>query len=94
MGAVLQLNLTDDLASAIHRLVSEGHAASESAFLTEAARRFAEHLDAESALRSIAQAGIADAEAGRYTVIETEADADALFERTMAEVRRNIVAAT
>ena len=90
MDAILQLQLPDDLKSIIDRQVAEGHAASEADFLREAALRYAEHLDAEDELLAIANAGIADAEAGRTILIETSADAEALFQQTMARVRANL----
>jgi hypothetical protein len=44
-------------------------------------------LDEEEDLSTIAQEGIADIEAGRFVLIETKADAEALYESTMARVR-------
>lgn len=90
MDAILHLTLPDDLKSVIDRQIADGRAASEAAFMREAALRYAEHLDAEDELLAIAKAGIADAEAGRYTLIETSADAAALFQETMARVRANL----
>lgn len=90
MGAVLEVQLSDDLKSIIDRQVAEGRAASGVDFLREAAVRYAEHLDAEEELEEIARVGIAAAEAGDYILIETEADAEALFQRTMARVRTNL----
>jgi Arc/MetJ-type ribon-helix-helix transcriptional regulator len=90
MGAVLEVQISDDLKSIIDRQVAEGRAASGVDFLREAAVRYAEHLDAEEELEEIARAGIAAAEAGDYILIETEADAEALFQRTMARVRSNL----
>jgi Arc/MetJ-type ribon-helix-helix transcriptional regulator len=92
MSAVVQVQLPDDLKSAIDRQVAKGHAASGADFLRQAARLYAEELDADEDLWAIAQAGIADAEAGRYILIETAADAEALYESTMAQVRANLAA--
>ena len=92
MDAVLQLQLPQRLKAIIDRQVAEGHAPSEADFLREAALRYAEHLDAEDELLAIAQAGIADAKAGRVVLIETPADAEALFQQTMAQVRANLAA--
>jgi hypothetical protein len=39
---------------------------------------------------AIAEAGIADVEAGRYTLIETEADSEALHQRIMDRVRATL----
>jgi Arc/MetJ-type ribon-helix-helix transcriptional regulator len=92
MSATVQVQLPDDLKSAIDRQVAKGHAESDADFLRQAARLYAEELDAEEDLWTIAQAGIADVEAGRYILIETEADAEALYERTMAQVRAALAA--
>jgi Arc/MetJ-type ribon-helix-helix transcriptional regulator len=92
MSATVQVQLPDDLKSAIDRQVAKGHAVSDADFLRQAARLYAEELDADEDLWTIAQAGIADAEAGRYILIETEADAEALYERTMAQVRAGLAA--
>jgi hypothetical protein len=92
MGAVLQVQVSDDLKSIIDRQVAEGHAASDVDFVREATLRYAEHLDAEEEFSAIAEAGIAASEAGDYILIETNADAEALFERTMARVRDNLAA--
>ena len=49
-------------------------------------------MEEDEDLWTIAQAGIADADAGRYILIETEADAEAIYESTMAQVRANLAA--
>ena len=84
MNVTVQIQLPDDLKSAIDRHVATGHARSDADFLLEAARLYAEELDEDQDLLAMAQAEIADAEAGRYTLVETEADAEALHERAMA----------
>jgi Arc/MetJ-type ribon-helix-helix transcriptional regulator len=92
MGALVQVQLEDDLKSIVERHVAEGRAASEADYLAEAVRRYAEDLEAEADLIAIAEAGIADAEAGRYTLIETEADMEALHNRIMGRVRATLAA--
>jgi hypothetical protein len=92
MSATVQVQLPDDLKSAIDRQVAKGHAESDADFLCPAARLYAEELDVEDDLWTIAQDGIADAEAGQYILIETEADAEALYESTMAQVRASLAA--
>jgi Arc/MetJ-type ribon-helix-helix transcriptional regulator len=87
MSVIIQVEIPDDLKSAIDRRVSEGRAASDTDFLVQAARLYAEELDEEEDLWTIAQNGIADIEAGRFILIETKADADALHEKTMSQVR-------
>ena len=78
MSATVQVQLPDNMKSAIDRQVAKGHAASEADFLRQAARIYAEELEADEDLWSIAQARMADAEAGRYILIKAEADAEAL----------------
>jgi hypothetical protein len=90
MNVVVQVQLPDDLKSAIDRQVAARHARSDADFLLQAARLCAAELDEDQDLWTMAQAGIGDAETGRYTLIETEADDEALHERTMAPVRANL----
>jgi Arc/MetJ-type ribon-helix-helix transcriptional regulator len=92
ISAIVQVQLPDDLKSAIDRQVANGHAASGADFLRQTARLYAEEPDADEDLWAIAQAGIVDAETGRYILIETEADAEALYENAMAQVRANLAA--
>ena len=84
MGAV---QIPDHIKSIIDRQIAEGRVASEAAYLEEAVRRYAEDLEAEDELRAMAHAGIADAEAGRYTEISSGADSEALHQRTMDRLR-------
>jgi len=68
MGAV---QLSDDLLQVIGRQVAEGRAASEAEFLAEAVQRYAQALDAaEAEILAAAEEGIADIEAGRFTLID------------------------
>jgi len=89
MGAI-QVQLADHIQDAIDRQIAEGRVASESAFLVEAARRYAEDLEIEYEIVAEAEAGIADADAGRYVTIATPKDAEALHERTMARLRERL----
>jgi Arc/MetJ-type ribon-helix-helix transcriptional regulator len=91
MGAV-QVQLPDHIKAAIDRQVAEGRVSSESEFLVEAARRYAEDLELEDAIITEAKAGIADAEAGRSVTIATSHDAEVLHERTMARLRERMAA--
>jgi Arc/MetJ-type ribon-helix-helix transcriptional regulator len=90
MSVIVQVQLSDDLKSAIDRQIAAGHAQSLADFLREAARLYAEALEQDEDLWALAQAGIADAEAGRYTLVETDADAEALHRRVMAGVRASL----
>ena len=91
MGAV-QVQLPDHIKEAIDRQVAEGRVSSEFEFLIEAARRYAEDLELEDEIATEAEAGITDAEAGRYVTIATPDDAEALHERTMARLRERLAA--
>ena len=92
MSVTAQVQLPDDLKFATDRQIAKGHATSGADFLRQAAGHYAEELDADEDLWTIAQAGIADAEAGRYILIETAADAETLYEGTMAQVRAGLAA--
>jgi predicted transcriptional regulator len=90
---VIQVQLPDELKSLIDRQIAEGRVASEAEFFVEAARRFVADLTAEDEIVAEAEAGIADAEAGRYVTIASAADIEALHERTMARLRDRLAAA-
>ena len=89
---VVQVQLPDHLQAVIDRQVAEGRVASESEFLVEAARRYAEDLEIEDNIVAEAEAGIADAEAGRYVTISTPEDAEALHQQTMERLRNRMTA--
>jgi Arc/MetJ-type ribon-helix-helix transcriptional regulator len=87
---VIHVQLPDHIREAIDRQVAEGRVASESEFLVEAARRYAEDLELEDDILAEARAGIADGEAGRYVTISTPGDAEALLKRTMARLHERL----
>jgi len=89
---VIQVQLPDHIKEAIDRQVAEGRVASESEFLIEAARRYAEDLEVEGDILTEAKAGIADAEAGRYLTISGPEDAEAHHKETMARLRERLAA--
>jgi Arc/MetJ-type ribon-helix-helix transcriptional regulator len=89
---VVQLRLPDHITEIIDRQVSEGRVSSAAEFLVEAARRYAEDLEAEDEIIAEAEAGMADAEAGRYQTIATPEDAEAVHERTMTRLRKHLAA--
>ncbi len=70
--------------------LAAGRVASRSEFLLEAARRFAEDIALEDEIATEAEAGIADAEAGRFEIIATPDDAAKLHERTMKRLRSRL----
>ncbi len=99
MSVVVHVPLPDDLKSVIDRRVAEGRAESDADFLRLAARFYAEELDAEDRsedddLTSVALAGIADVEGGHYTLIATDADAEAVRSRIMTAVRAGLAEAS
>ena len=89
---VIQVQLPEPLQQLVDRQVAEGRAASGSDFLLEAARRYAEEIAVEDAIIAEAKAGIADAEAGRFTLIATPEDAAMVQERIMARVLGGLAA--
>jgi predicted transcriptional regulator len=90
MGAI---QLPDELERVIERQVAEGRATSPVAFLEEAVRRLLDddRLEQED-LQAAVQAGVADIEAGRYTLIATPEDDQRLDERLMARLRARLAA--
>ena len=89
---VIQVRLPDEVQQVIDRQVAEGRVADVDAYLTEAARRYAEDLELEDELVTEARAGMADIEAGRYRTIATPADAEAWHQEKMARVRDRLTA--
>ena len=84
---IVQVQLSDDLKRIIDRQIAAGHAASEAEFLAQAARLYADHLDAEGEIAGMVERADADVAAGRYAVVGTEADSRALHEAAMARLR-------
>jgi len=89
---VIHVRLPDDIQAIIDRQVAPGRVPNPSAYLLEAARRFAEDLEMEDEIAAEALAGIADAEAGRFATIATPADTEAWQARTMGRLRDRLVA--
>ena len=90
MGAV---QLSDELQRVIERQVAEGHATSTVAFLEEAVLRLVDERRLEQQdLQDAVQAGLADIEAGRYSLVATPEDDRRLDERLMARLRDRLAA--
>jgi Arc/MetJ-type ribon-helix-helix transcriptional regulator len=89
---IIQVRLPEEIQEIVDRQVASGRAESADAYLVEAARRFAEDLEVEDEIVAEAEAGIADAEAGRYVTIAGLEDAEAFHERTMARLRDRLAA--
>lgn len=88
MGVAVQL--LNDLKKVIDRRVAEGRTSSEAAFLEEAVRRYAVELELEDQIVAVAQAGIADAEQGRFKTVSTPEEADAFCDGVMDRVRARL----
>jgi len=89
---VVQVQLPDHIKESIDRQVAAGRVASETEFLVEAARRYAEDLEGEDEIIAEAMAGIADAEAGRQVTFAAPADAEAHHKKTMTRLRQRLAA--
>ncbi len=85
--SVIQIQLPEQIQQVIDHQVAAGRVASQSEFLIEAARRFAEDIALEDEIATEAEAGIADAQAGRFEIITTPDDAAKLHERTMMRLQ-------
>jgi Arc/MetJ-type ribon-helix-helix transcriptional regulator len=86
MGTI-QVRLPEEIEEIIERQVTSGRVESASAYLIEAARRFAADLDVEDEIVAEAELGIADASAGRYVAIGTPEDSDAYHDRALGRLR-------
>jgi Arc/MetJ-type ribon-helix-helix transcriptional regulator len=91
---IVQVRLPAEIQDIVDRQVASGRVESADAYLVEAARRFAEDLAVEDEIVAEAEAGIADAEAGRLLTIATPEDAEALHERTMTRLRDRLASDT
>ena len=87
---MIQVQLPEDLKALIERQVADGRVENESAFFLEAARRFMDDLALEDEIVAEAEAGIADIEAGRFVLISSAEDLEALREKTMARLREQL----
>ena len=87
---VVQVQLPDDLKRVIDRQIAEGRALSEADFLAEAARLYADHLDAMDEIAAMVERADADVAAGRYAMVATPEDSRALHEAAMARLRARL----
>jgi len=87
---VVQVQLPDDLKRIIDRQIAEGHAASEADYLAEAARLYAEYLDAENEIAEMIERADDDVAAGRYALVITPEDSQALHESAMDRLRARL----
>lgn len=90
MGAI---QLPDAVRRVIDHAIAEGRASSAEAFLEEAVLRLAEATEAEEAdLRGAAERGIADIDAGRFAIIASPDDDEALRQRLTARLHDGLKA--
>ena len=90
MGVV---QLPDELQRVIERQVAEGRAADLAAFLEEAVMRLVDETRAEEeAVRQAAEAGLADIDAGRFTMVTTSEDGQLLQKRLMTRLQARLAA--
>ena len=88
----VQVELTEDLRAVINHHIAEGQAMSEADFVAEAIRLYADHLDAKNRIAGMVHRADADVAAGRYATISTQAEREALHQRTMDRLRTNLAA--
>ncbi|MEA2726295.1 MAG: hypothetical protein QOF70_770 [Acetobacteraceae bacterium] len=87
---VIRVSLPDELEHRVEREVAEGKAGSDSELLIAALREYFDNRDLDDELVAVAEAGIADAEAGRFTTIATREDGEAWLERKMSKLRKRL----
>lgn len=92
--SIVHVRLPDEIQAIIDRQIAAGRVESADAYLVEAALRFAADIEAEDEIVSEANAGIADAEAGRSVMITTPEDAEDWHERMMSRVGDRLAADT
>ncbi len=90
--SIIQVRLPDEIQAIIDRQIAAGRVESADAYLLEAARRFAADIEVEDEIVSEANAGIADAEAGRYVTIAGPESAEAWHVRMMTRLRDRLAA--
>jgi hypothetical protein len=91
---VVQIQLPDDLKQVIDRQIAEGHALSAADYLAQAARLYAEHLDAVDEIDAMVERADADVAAGGYAMVATTEDSQALHEAAMARLRGRLASDT
>ncbi len=87
---IVQVQLSDELKRIIDRQIAEGRASSEAEFLAQAARLYADHLDAEGEIADMVERADADVAAGHYATVATAEDSQALHEAAMARLRARV----
>ena len=81
------VQLPDELKAVVARHVAEGRAASEADFLAEAVRLYAGYLETDGEIAAMVARADADAAAGRYVLVSSPEDAEAVHQRTISRLR-------
>jgi Arc/MetJ-type ribon-helix-helix transcriptional regulator len=90
---VVQVELPEDPKQTIDRQVAEGRVASHARYVEEALRGYADYLDAEGEIAGMVERADADIAAGRYVMVETSEQSQALHEAAMDRVRARLALA-
>ena len=87
---VVHVRLPEELSTLIAHQIEAGRVENAEAYLAEAVRRYAEDLEAEDEIIAEADAGIRDAEAGRYTIVSGPEDVAALEQRIVGRLQARL----
>jgi Arc/MetJ-type ribon-helix-helix transcriptional regulator len=88
--ARLEIQLADDIDLLIEQEVVAGRSLSKADFVSEAVRRYLEERASEPEVLAAAQEGIADIEAGRFTLVSSDQDVENLRVHAMERVRERL----
>ena len=87
---VVQIGLPEELADLIDQQIEAGRVENADAYLAEAIRRYADDLEAGDEIVAEAEAGIRDAEAGRFVTIAGPEDVTALEQRIIGRLHARL----
>jgi Arc/MetJ-type ribon-helix-helix transcriptional regulator len=85
-GPMGYVQIPEELRAVIDDQVASGLAPSESAFLAEAVRLYADYLAAGAEVLGLVERADNDMAAGRFTTVDSAEDTEALHRRTMGRV--------
>ncbi len=87
---VVQVQLPEDLKDIIDRQIAEGRATSADAYVENALRLYADHLEAEDEIADMVERADTDIVADRYVTVSTHEDNEALHQRMLARLQANL----